>query len=299
MVFLNIVVPVFIVFGAGYLVQKLFHLELRSLSTTIIYILSPFLAFKTFYEADLNMDTFYLVIYAFSLTIVLLALIYAYSRIRKHSTEDYCALVLGTVFMNAGNYGVPVALFAFGDAGLHTAVILMVIQSLSMSTVGIYFAAKGGDKGEKLAPWRRVLKIPIAYGALLGVGFNSLSLSLPETLERPVNLISDATIPMVMLLLGMQLANITLKNMQIEKVTVAVVARLFISPLIALVLIWILPVSGMVAKVILLIAAMPTAANTTIYALQFNTKPNIVTSTTLLSTLLSVVTIPVLIHLLL
>ena len=299
MVFFNVVVPVFIVFAAGYVVQKLFHLDLKPISTTVIYILSPFLAFHTFYDADLNMDALYLIVFALLLTVTLLALIYLYSRIRHFSTGDFCGLVLTTVFMNGGNYGVPVALFAFGEPGLHAAVIIMVIQSLTMSTVGIYFAAKGGEETKGVSPWKRVLTIPIAYGAILGALCNVIGLHLPDALARPVSLISDATIPMVMILLGMQLANITLKKIPMEKVSVAIFGRLLISPLLSLLIVWMLPVSGVVEKVMILIAAMPTAANTTIYALQFNTRPTLVTTSTLLSTVLSIVTIPVLITFLL
>ncbi|GGE48773.1 membrane protein [Pullulanibacillus camelliae] len=298
MVFFNIVLPVFIVFGFGYLIQKLFHLQLLSISTTVMYILTPCLAFKTFSEAELDLSTLYILIFALSLMGLQLALLYLYIKIRRLTIKDYCGMVLSVVFMNSGNYGVPVALFAFGKAGMHPAVFLMVIQSLLMSTVGLYFAAKGGERDTHISPLRRVLKVPIAYGAVIGALFSLWHFSLPEALQRPVDLISDATVPMVMLLLGMQLANISFKKIEVEKVSAAVIGRLVVSPLIALFLIWLLPVSGIVEKVLLLTAAMPTAANTTMFAMQFNAKTNLVTTTTLLTTLLSILSTPLWIHLL-
>jgi len=55
-------------------------------------------------------------------------------------------MILATAFMNNGNYGTPVVLFIFGSTGMDYAIILMVIQQLLMSTVGIYYAAKGSEE---------------------------------------------------------------------------------------------------------------------------------------------------------
>lgn len=288
----------FAVFAVGFIGQKVFRLDLKAISTTAMYLVMPFLTFTVFLDADLTRDTWWLVVYAVILAVALLFFVYVISFFRGYSMSERCALVLSTVFMNGGNYGVPVALFAFGVSGLHPAVILMVIQSLIMSTVGLYFAAKGGSTGQAISPLKQVLKMPMTHGALLGLLFNIFHISLPTAILRPVTLISDAAIPLVMVLLGMQLANISLRKIPVEKVTMALVGRLLLSPLIALVIAFVLPVSDVVGKVMILIAAMPSAANTTMFALQFNTQPNVVTSSTFISTLISIVTIPILLALL-
>lgn len=74
--------------------------------------------------------------------------------------------------------------------------------------------------------------------------------------------------------------------------------KLFISPLIALGFSLILPVDNLVKQIMILSAAMPTAANTTLMAVQFETKPEIVSSATFISTMLSMATLPVVLWLL-
>ncbi len=66
------------------------------------------------------------------------------------------------------------------------------------------------------------------------------------------------------------------------------------APAIAYVISSIFPMSDMLLKIVILVAGMPTAANTALYALQFNTKSDLVSGTTFVSTLLSVITLPIL-----
>ncbi|MBC8838244.1 AEC family transporter, partial [Escherichia coli] len=72
----------------------------------------------------------------------------------------------------------PVVLLVFGAVGLDIAVVLMVLQQLAMSTIGIYFAAKGSkDANGMKTVMKRVVRMPIAYGALLGLTLQLLHVS--------------------------------------------------------------------------------------------------------------------------
>jgi len=105
-------------------------------------------------------------------------------------------------------------------------------------------------------------------------------------------MVADAAIPTIKIILGMQLAKISLKKLAIYKVSLSLVIRLIVSPAIALCVAILLPVELMLKQIMILMAAMPTAANTTMYAVQFQTEPDFVSSATLLSTILSLFTIP-------
>jgi predicted permease len=96
-----------------------------------------------------------------------------------------------------------------------------------------------------------------------------------------------------MIVLGMQLAKISIRNLAKAKVSWSLAIKLVISPFIAYILTLLLPVDEMVKQIMIIMAAMPTAANTTMYALQFNTEPEFVSSATLISTSLSLATLPI------
>ncbi|HAA9984010.1 TPA_asm: AEC family transporter [Listeria monocytogenes] len=297
MEFLLILLPVFGIFAIGFIGQKTLKFDIPNLSKLTLYLMSPFLAFNTFYTNALTIDYAYLAIYIFALCLSLILLVSLISFLLGYNLQDCCALILASAFMNNGNYGTPVVLLVFGAVGLDIAVVLMVLQQLAMSTIGIYFAAKGSkDANGMKTVMKRVVRMPIAYGALLGLTLQLLHVSLPSALMTCVKLVGDAAIPTIMIVLGMQLAVISFRRIELTKVGIALVLKLLIAPIIAFGLTLILPVDEMTKQIMILLAAMPTAANTTLMAVQFDTKPDLVSSATFISTVLSIITLPIVLY---
>ena len=292
--FLGVLLPIFGIFVLGYIGQKKLNLEPKQISAMALYLMSPFLVFRTFYSVDLNLEYMYLFIFTFLLCLALILIVYIISFLRHYSVTETSGMVLASAFMNNGNYGTPVIFLLFGATGLDYAIVLMVGQQLVMCTIGIYFAAKGSPEGNGFkTAMHAVFKMPIVYGALIGGLFKELNIPLSTSILEAVNLVADAAIPTIMITLGMQLANISLKKIPVHKLSVALMLKLAVSPAIAFVLTLFLPVGDMVKHIMIIVAAMPTAANTTMYALQFNTEPEFVSSATFISTSLSLVTLPI------
>ncbi|WP_138420351.1 AEC family transporter [Aquibacillus sediminis] len=298
--FFEVLIPIFGVFLIGYLGVKLLKVEVKPIATMALYLMSPFLAFQTFYQHAINLDYVYLGIYLLLLCIISLAVCYVIAYFNKWDRSNTSGFMLATSFMNNGNYGAPLILLVFGETGFQYAVILMVLQQLIMCTIGIYIAAKGSEtKGIKVSPLKEVVKVPIVYGAILGIVFNLFQWNINEQWMVGINMVADATIPTVMIILGMQLASISVKKLEVGKLSIALVIRLAIAPVVTYFVTLPLPLDEMVKDIMVVIAAMPTAANTTMYALQFNAKPSFVSSATLTSTLLSVITLPIILALIL
>jgi predicted permease len=293
--FILVLLPVLFIFAIGYVGQKTLNLNPKNISKMAVYLLMPFLVFRTFYDHELNATYIHLAIFALGLCFGLIAIVYAIAYFKKYSRNETSSLILSSAFMNNGNYGTPVALFVFGAAGFDIAIILMVIQSLIMSTIGIYYAAKGSDekqtgvKGSVFA----VLRMPALYAAMMGIGLQLGHVTIPEKFYKIISLVADATIPTVMIILGMQLATITIKKIEVEKLLYSLGIKLMIAPLVAFLFVSNLPVSSEVGAIMILMAAMPSAANTTMLSLEFNTKPEFVSSVTLVSTLASIITLPI------
>jgi len=291
-VFIQVVLPVLLVFGAGYLLQKLAKLDLKSVSTVALYIMLPCLVFKTFYNADLNSEYVMMLVFSALLLVSILVINKVVAKIKGYDASMESGLILSTAFMNSGNYGAPIILFAFGEAGFVYSVSFLVLQAIIMNFFGVYYAARG-KSGLRMAIVS-VLKMPPTYAVIVALIMNLGSIKMPGNLMSSVELLANASIPMVMVVLGMQLAGISIKNMDWSKVSYASIVRLIASPAIAFVLTLFLPMSDLMASVLIVSAAMPSAATTTIYAVQFDSKPELVSSITLMTTLLSVITIPIL-----
>ena len=293
MALLLIILPVFIIFTIGYIGQKLIGFDIKSISTAALYLMSPFLAFRTFFTNELTMDYFYIILFCLLLTVILLAIVWVTGIMMKATRPQLSAMILGGVFMNSGNYGAPVVLFAFGAVGFDYAVIMMVFQSLLMNTIGIFFASIGGEEKATLQQSiQRVIRMPLIYAAVLGVVLQLFAVSVPKPVMEGISLVADASIPTVMLVLGMQLAAISRKRVAYRYVSAVTVIRMVASPLIAAGILYFMPVSDLLKAVIILQSAMPAAANTTMFALQFGTEPDLVSFTTFITTIISIITIP-------
>ncbi|MFS0881761.1 AEC family transporter [Metabacillus niabensis] len=292
--FFLILIPIFGIFALGFIGQKKIGFDTKTISTMALYLMSPVLVFRTFYTTEFNLTYLYLALYTFLLCFSLIAVVYVIAFIRKYSVKETCGMILASSFMNNGNYGTPVVLLLFGATGLDYAIVLMVIQQLVMCTVGVYYAAKGSPEGDGVrSAIRAVQRMPMVYGAAFGLVLQAFHIQLGDSIAQAVDMVADSAIPTVMIVLGMQLAKISLKKFEKEKVSLSLVTKLAVSPAIAYILSLFLPVDEMVKQIMIIMAAMPTAANTTMYALQFNTEPEFVSSATLLSTTLSLATLPI------
>lgn len=292
--FFLILIPIFSIFALGFIGQKKIGFDTKTISTMAIYLMSPVLVFRTFYTTTFNMTYVYMTLYTFALCFSLILVVYLIAFIRKYSVKEKCGMILASSFMNNGNYGTPVVLLLFGAAGLDYAIVLMVIQQLVMCTVGVYYAAKGSAEGDGVrSAIRAVKRMPMVYGAILGYLLQILHIPLGNSMTQAVDMVANAAIPTVMIVLGMQLAKISIKSFEKEKVSLSLVTKLAISPVIAYLITLFLPVDETIKQIMIIMAAMPTAANTTMYALQFNTEPEFVSSATLVSTMLSLATLPV------
>lgn len=294
MVFVNVILPVLLIFVSGYILQRVFKMELKPISTLAIYVMSPALVFTTFYTTPLNRQLTYIAVISLLLLIGLIMITLLTAKVFKFDKIQESALLLSTAFMNSGNYGAPIILFAYGTTGFNYAVLIMVFHSILMGIFGVYFASRG-QNGAGTAI-RTVIKMPGNYAVIIAVLLHNLQVGIPDSFLQAIDLVGKAAIPTVMLILGMQLANVTSKSFEWREISVATVIRLIASPVIAYLICLLFPVDPLLQKVIVILAAMPTAATTTMYAIQFNTRPQIVSSSALITTILSFGTLTLLLN---
>ncbi|MFC3418952.1 AEC family transporter [Salinicoccus hispanicus] len=296
---LMIILPVFLIFGAGYIAQKLLDMDIKSVSALALYILLPLLTFNTFYRNEITMDYFYLFLFSLIITAILAGITIAIGFFMKSTKEDISAMLLGTLFPNSGNYGSPVVLFAIGATAFDYAVVLMVLHGFIISTVGIFIASFGN--GATISVKEAVVsifRIPVIYGALAGILIQLADITIDDKLMEIIEMTGNASIPVVMLILGMQLAQITKEKFKVKNITTVIAVRMIISPIIAMILVMFMPIDDTMKAVFIILNAMPVAANSTMLAVQFNVKPNLVSFSTLVTTLFSLITIPICLYLL-
>jgi predicted permease len=286
---LNTVFPVFLLAGLGFVARKVVKIEVGEPARMAIYVLTPGLIMNGILNAQMSAsEAGRILLFALALTAVMIGMTLGVGRLAGWKQREGSAAVLSTAFMNSANYGLPVVLLAFGQAGFERAAIFVVVESLLMYTVAVFFAARGRLHWRQAA--EAVLRLPLIWAAALAMAIRLMGITLPIALLKPIELLADGAIVVMVLLLGMQVASITLKGAWF-RITVATLLRLVVSPLVGLgIVTWLNP-EPLTAKVLVLLAAMPAAVNTTLLAVQFDADPDTVSGVTLTTTLLSVVTV--------
>lgn len=189
---------------------------------------------------------------------------------------------------NVGNFGLPVLQFAFGRDALAYGSVFFLTFSAMTYTIGAYIAA--GAHGTSGAAFWRVLKMPALYGVVLALLVIATGVTVPLPAMRPVALLSDAALPLMILVLGMQLERAVWPGRPLATVCTVLVS-LVVAPLVAIGLASLLDVSGPARQAAVTMSAMPAAVANTILALEFDLDPNFVTSTVFLSTMVSPLTL--------
>lgn len=299
-VLLEVLLPIAAVAAVGFGLRRAMPLDQATLNRVVIYGLSPALIFASLVRADLSGDGA-LRMLALSVGLVLLlgALIAAAAMPLGMRRADLSALLLTSLFMNSGNYGLPAARFAFGEEGFTQALFFFVAQSIMAQTLGVAVAATGGAQagtGLLREVARRVLRMPQVYAVIAALlvrasGFDPAAAEgIGAGLFKGLALLGDATLPMMLVILGMQLgAGVTIEQPRL--VATASGLRLLLSPLLAYGLGLALGLSGVSLAVGVMLAGMPTAVNTTILALEFNSRPGVVVSTVVATSFASLLTL--------
>lgn len=294
-VIVGAILPVFIVFLLGFILQKAKGLDIRALSTVTVYVLIPCLVFRSLLDTKIEQQYLMMVLIVVLLMVITIIIAKIVARFRRIDTDTESAYILSTVFMNAGNYGTPIVLFVFGKEAFNIAISFYVIQLILFNTVGIYYASR--SKEGLVKGLKNIFKLPAIYAVFFAFLFREFPI-LPDNIFQIINLLADGAIPIIMLLLGMQLTNLKVEVLNWGQISFVTTMRLIISPLIAFVITWLLPVDPIYRNVIITLAAMPTAVNVTLYSLEFNIQPKFVSVTTIVNTFISVITVSILLNIL-
>jgi predicted permease len=192
------------------------------------------------------------------------------------------------MYSNGGNYGLPVVRFAFGAEALTYATIFFLTGSVTTYVTGAFFA--GSHRSRLAGALDKIWRMPSLYGVAVALLVLTLGIPVPAAMMRPVGMLSDAALPVMILVLGMQLERAVWPSRP-GIVLIAVLVSLIAAPFVALGLAAALGITGPARQAVVILSSMPVAVVTTILALEFELAPDFVTSAVFVSTLASPLTL--------
>ena len=292
-VLINIVLPVFLVIGAGYLTARRLNVDTQTLSRVSLYVLGPCLVFSKLVETTVTgTDLVQIVAFTVVATVLVLGLSWMVARLLRLDRATESGFMLGSTFVNSGNYGLPLVLFAFGQPGLERALIYFVASAFLVNTLGVFVASRGRAKATTSLV--NIFRIPLIYAIAAAFALRAVGIVLPDFILKPPAMVGDAGIPVMLLLLGMQLARSSFGH-RIGLISAATAVRLVGGALAGIAVASLMGLSEVTSQACIVEHSTPTGVMTSILAMEFGTEPELVTGVIFASTLASMATMTLLV----
>lgn len=293
-------IVLFLVIAVGYLIRKLNIMNDSfdaTLSRIVIDVTLPCLIVGSVVTADSLPDIATIgIIFALSLganlLIIALAVLIPFIMRAPQKTRGIYSFMVS--FGNVGFIGFPVVSAVFGPEAIVYAAILNIPFNLLIFTVGVLFLSDGSlPFSERLKTGLKNLKSPALVACLLVVVLAPLNVTNTGMIGDTLMLLGDVTTPMALLIIGSSMAKAPILTMIDNwRSYIAVACRLVIAPLLVYAVFqWIVP-DRFILNVIVLTAGMPVATNGTLLCLRYGADFQTMLQGTFISTVLSIVTIP-------
>ncbi|CAL9442707.1 hypothetical protein SUDANB6_02274 [Streptomyces sp. enrichment culture] len=287
-----------VVIGVGYVLGRGGRLGEQGrevLTRLAFHVASPALLFTTLARADLSVVfSARLLVTALS-TAAVAGVFVAVGVVRRWGVGRTTIGALCSGYVNAGNLGIPIAVYVLGDASLVAPVLLFQLVGLTPVALTVLDVAGGDGRGPL---WRRLLtplRNPIAVGALAGVAVAASGLRVPDPVMDPLELIGNMSVPAVLLAFGISLCGsaVPLRGADRAPVLLAVALKSVGQPAVA----WALAAGvfglrGAQLLDVVVTSALPTAQNMFTYASAYRVGERLARDAVLVST---VVAVPVLV----
>jgi len=296
-VFFNNIVPIFFIICIGYIMGLFLNLEIQTLSKINFFAFIPAMVLVNIYETAIDLNMLYSIIFGILLVLFLAIIGYITTKITNFSEPVNNAFMNSFLFYNAGNYSLPLIVLVFNNSpfAISIQVMILLVQTITLNTLAFYFSGIGDMDFRQILG--KIIKIPPIYAVIVAIIWKAplFDFEVKDLFIWPaIDFLNQGFIPVALLTLGVQLsqANLYFKSF---KVYFASFFRLIIGPLVAFLLIIMLNIEGVMAQVLLISSAAPTALLTALIAIEFDNEADFASQVVLTTTLLSTITVPIVI----
>lgn len=302
MIFLHILIynltPIALIVAVGIILQRIFRLDIHTLSKLNFYLFSPAIIFKMLYETDMSytvMGQVLLFFFIFILTLYGAAEIVV--RLRRYDGGMASAFRNSVLFYNSANYAIPLNQLVFhgNPFTMSVQIIIMMMQAMLPHTYGIY--SVNSHKGALKGSMRAIFSMPVLYAIPLALLLRGFAVPIPESVKMPIDYAAEGFLAVALVTLGAQLG--TMKwAIKITDVFFSCLLRLCVAPALGALIVWLMGFEGLMAQALILSCAVPTSLNSMLLAVEFRNEPEFSSQAVLASTVMSMLTVTLVIFLL-
>ncbi len=292
---LEVMVVLFIIVILGYVACKLGYMGDKfdkKLSSIVVDITCPLLVLSSVMGDELPDRTLTLPLLGVGFLTYILLLVFGFwmPRLITKNHDDQGMIGFALMFANVGFIGYPIVSSIFGPHAVFYAALLNMPNTFFIFTAGVMLI-KGEYSLKQFNP--KVLVSPAMLGAFLAAIIVALGIHTPDIIARPVTMVGNITVPAALMIIGSSMAKLPIREIiGSPKVYITALLRLTIVPLSIYFLFKACGVSDLVNNINTVVIAMPVASFGTMFCLKYGRNPSLITETTFITTLGSIITIP-------
>jgi hypothetical protein len=291
------ILPLYFIILLGYVAGKFLKVQKESIAPLLIYIVTPLIVFSGVVSVQLNAKIFSLPLLYYIPAFLMCVLFYKISSYFYSSSEkNIIAYAAGTG--NTGYFGLPLILAFYDPTYFSIAVFVSLGGIFYESTIGFFIVAKGNYTVKQAI--RKVIQLPTIYAFLFGIILNYLHVSMSQNITDTLVYFKGTYIVLGMMLVGFSLSQVTRASVDKTFVALSFIAKFIVLPVLGICAVLLDNhifhiYDSVVHTVFLIMIIVPIASNTVVLATLFNTHPEKMSVTVLLSTLLALIYIPIIV----
>jgi predicted permease len=282
----KVTLPIIALVAVGWALQPRLKLDVGSLNRIQMYVVMP--AFLIHFLAtgkqplSVVWPVFYVGVILFLFQIPIGWLLVMVFRQRPSLGP---MMGLGTAYANVGFFGIPVTQLAFGPDHLIYMSVMTALMTILICTVGVALLAPSG--GSKLAKLKTAFETPLIPSVVIGLTLRGLGVELPSVVSQPMQFLGSIFTPLALYTLGAQIASSKVVRFEFIPQTLILILKFLIAPGLAWALCAYLEFPRDVAAVLVVAAATPVGVLITIFANEYKTEPEFISTAVVISTVLS------------
>ncbi len=295
-IILGKIAPLYLNIGIGYILAKYFRIKREQIAFLLVYILGPVVIFFAVLSIEINMQLVFLPLFIFIFgSVIAFYILKKYKNEWNDASVNTLAFTCGTG--NTGYFGIPLAMILLEPSVANIFIFGTLASLLYENTTGFYVTAKGSFTARQSII--KVLKLPLLYAFIAGLSFNLVGFRTPEVIVPYFENLKWAYGILGMMMLGMGMKGFNLhEDFDKKYIRISYFFKFIFWPAVVLAIIFVDKtfinfLNEEIYKVMFLFSIVPLAGNTVTLAVLLKAKPEKASFTVLLSTMVSVIYIPV------
>lgn len=292
---LEVMVMLFTMVILGYTACKLGYMGDKfdkKLSSIVVDITCPFLVLSSVMGDEMPDRSLILPLVGVGFLTYIILLVFGFwvPRFISKNHDDQGMIGFSLMFANVGFIGYPIVASIFGPKAVFYAALLNVPNTFFIFTAGVMLV-KGEYSIRQFNP--KVLLSPALIGAFIAALLVAFGVHTPEMIARPITMVGNITVPAALMIIGSSMARLPLREIiGSGKVYATSFLRLVIVPLSVYFLFRLCGVNTLINNINTVVIAMPVASFGTMFCMKYGRNPSLMTEATFITTLFSIITIP-------